>query len=24
VAVLLGWLGSYIAANRHLRDIEPT
>ena len=24
IAVLLGWLGSYIAANRHLRDIEPT
>ena len=23
-AVLLGWLGSYIAASRHLRQIEPT
>jgi len=23
-AVTLGWLGSYIAASRHLRDIEPS
>ncbi len=23
-AVALGWLGSYIAATRHLREIEPT
>ncbi|MGH8175235.1 MAG: permease-like cell division protein FtsX [Steroidobacter sp.] len=22
--VILGWIGSYIAASRHLRDIEPT
>lgn len=22
--VILGWLGSYLAASRHLRDIEPT
>ena len=22
--VVLGWLGSYLAASRHLRDIEPT
>lgn len=22
--VVLGWLGSYVAASRHLRDIEPT
>jgi cell division transport system permease protein len=22
--LLLGWLGSYVAATRHLRDIEPT
>jgi cell division transport system permease protein len=22
--VILGWLGSFIAATRHLRDIEPT
>jgi cell division transport system permease protein len=22
--VLLGWLGSYVSATRHLRDIEPT
>jgi hypothetical protein len=21
---VLGWLGSYVAANRHLRSIEPT
>ena len=24
VGVALGWLGSYIAASRHLRRIEPT
>lgn len=24
VGVVLGWLGSYVAASRHLRDIEPT
>ncbi|HEY4368071.1 MAG TPA: permease-like cell division protein FtsX [Steroidobacteraceae bacterium] len=23
-AVILGWLGSYISASRHLRDIEPS
>lgn len=23
-AIVLGWLGSYITATRHLRDIEPT
>lgn len=22
--IVLGWLGSYVAASRHLRDIEPT
>jgi cell division transport system permease protein len=22
--VVLGWLGSYVAATRHLRQIEPT
>ena len=22
--VVLGWLGSYLAATRHLREIEPT
>jgi len=23
-AIVLGWLGSYIAASHHLREIEPS